>query len=98
KEEVFSLKAFAGADEKYRLPVEVINEYAWHNLFARQLFITPTEEEYEEHDPEFTILSAPTCKADPSVDGTASETFVVISLTERIILIGCTESACSIKQ
>src|SRR5699024_10615266 len=72
KEEVFSLKAFAGADEKYRLPVEVINEYAWHNLFARQLFITPTEEEYEEHDPGFTILSAPTCKADPSVDGTAS--------------------------
>src|SRR5699024_9545905 len=86
-----------GADEKYRLPVEVINEYAWHNLFARQLFITPTEEEYEEHDQGFTILSAPTCKDDPSVDGTASETFVVISLKERIILIGCTEYAGEIK-
>src|SRR5699024_9664409 len=98
KEEVFSLKAFAGADEKYRLPVEVINEYAWHNLFARQLFITPTEEEYEEHDPGFTILSAPTCKADPSVDGTTSETFVVISLKKRNILIGGTEYAGEIKK
>src|SRR5699024_2942828 len=90
KEEVFSLKAFAEADEKYRLPVEVINEYAWHNLFARQLFITPTEEEYEEHDPVFTILSAPTCIVDPSVDGTGSESFVVISFNDRIILIGFT--------
>src|SRR5699024_6500013 len=40
KNEVFSFKGFAGADTKYRLPVEVVNEYAWHNLFARQLFIT----------------------------------------------------------
>src|SRR5699024_3910682 len=69
-----------------------------NNLFARQLFITPTEEEYEEHDPGFTILSAPTCKADPSVDGTTSETFVVISLKERIILIGGTEYAGEIKK
>src|SRR5690625_2127517 len=33
KNELFSFKGFAGADEKFRLPVEVINEYAWHNLF-----------------------------------------------------------------
>src|SRR5699024_835225 len=37
QDELFSFKGFAGADESYRLPVEVINEYAWHNLFARQL-------------------------------------------------------------
>src|SRR5690625_3482829 len=50
KDEVFSFKGFAGADEKYRLPVEVVNEYAWHNLFARQLFITPTKEELAAHE------------------------------------------------
>src|SRR5690625_1829248 len=27
KNELFSFKGFAGADEKYRLPVEIINEY-----------------------------------------------------------------------
>ena len=32
KNEIFSFKGFAGADSKYRLPIQVINEYAWHNL------------------------------------------------------------------
>src|SRR5690625_238505 len=32
QKELFSFKGFAGADINYRLPVEVINEYAWHNL------------------------------------------------------------------
>ena len=51
KNELFSFKGFAGADEKFRLPVEVINEYAWHNLFARQLFITPNDAELNNHEP-----------------------------------------------
>ena len=37
KDELFSFKGFAGADEKYRLPVEVINEYAWHNLICSSI-------------------------------------------------------------
>ena len=98
KDELFSFKGFAGADKKYQLDVQVINEYAWHNLFARQLFIAPTEEELQEHDTAFTVLAAPTCKADPEVDGTNSETFIVISFKERVILIGGTEYAGEIKK
>ena len=98
KDELFSFKGFAGADEKYRLPIQVINEYAWHNLFSRQLFIPPTEEELKNHQPEFTILSAPNFKADPAVDGTNSETFIIISFKKRIILIGGTEYAGEIKK
>src|SRR5690242_3553975 len=37
--ELFALDCFAGADPKYRLPIRVINELAWQNLFARNLFI-----------------------------------------------------------
>ena len=98
KDEVFSFKGFAGADEKYRLPVEVVNEYAWHNLFARQLFITPTKEELAAHEAGFTVLSAPTLEADPQEDGTNSETFIVISFKERVVLIGGTEYAGEIKK
>jgi ATP-dependent phosphoenolpyruvate carboxykinase len=29
---------FAGADPDHRIPIRIITEYAWHNLFARQLF------------------------------------------------------------
>ncbi len=98
KEELFQFKGYAGADEKYRLPIEVINEYAWHNLFARQLFITPTDDELKTHQSEFTIVSAPTYKADPEVDGTNSETFILVSFKKRVILIGGTEYAGEIKK
>jgi phosphoenolpyruvate carboxykinase (ATP) len=98
KDEVFVFKGFAGADKKYRMPIQVINEYAWHNLFAHQLFIRPTEEELLDHQAEFTVISAPNFKADPAVDGTRSETFIIISFERRTVLIGGTEYAGEMKK
>ncbi|MGM8211933.1 phosphoenolpyruvate carboxykinase (ATP) [Virgibacillus sp. W0430] len=98
KDEIYVFKGFAGADENYRLPVQVINEYAWHNLFARQMFIRPSENELKEHEAEFTVISAPTFKADPAIDGTKSETFIIISFKRRTVLIGGTEYAGEIKK
>ena len=37
--ELFVLDAWAGTDPKYRLPIRVVNEFAWHNLFARNMFL-----------------------------------------------------------
>ncbi|GIO28591.1 phosphoenolpyruvate carboxykinase (ATP) [Ornithinibacillus bavariensis] len=96
--EIFVFEGFAGADENYRLPIQVINEFAWHNLFAKQLFIRPTEEQLASHIPSFTVISAPTFKADPSIDGTNSEAFILISFEHRVILIGGTEYAGEIKK
>jgi phosphoenolpyruvate carboxykinase (ATP) len=98
KEEIFVFKGFAGADESSRLPIRVVNEYAWHNLFAHTLFIRPNEEELRGHEAEFTILSAPNFKADPEVDGTSSETFIIVSFERRTILIGGTEYAGEMKK
>ncbi|KMY55122.1 MULTISPECIES: phosphoenolpyruvate carboxykinase (ATP) [Bacillaceae] len=98
QEELFVFKGFAGADPAHRLPIQVINEYAWHNLFAHQLFIRPTEEELKDHQAGFTIVSAPNFKADPAVDGTKSEAFVIISFERRIVLIGGTEYAGEMKK
>lgn len=98
KEELFVFKGFAGADSKHRLPIQVINEYAWHNLFAHQLFIRPTDEELLDHHAQFTVISAPNFKADPAVDGTASETFIIVSFERRTVLIGGTEYAGEIKK
>ncbi|MGE7119107.1 phosphoenolpyruvate carboxykinase (ATP) [Peribacillus sp. NPDC046944] len=98
KEEVFVFKGFAGADESSRLPIRVVNEYAWHNLFAHTLFIRPNDEELRGHEAEFTILSAPNFKADPTVDGTQSETFIMVSFERRTILIGGTEYAGEMKK
>lgn len=98
KEEVFVFKGFAGADEKYQLPIQVINEFAWHNLFAQQLFIKPNEEQLAKHETAFSIVSAPNFKADPVVDGTNSEAFIIISFSKRIVLIGGTEYAGEMKK
>jgi phosphoenolpyruvate carboxykinase (ATP) len=98
KEEIFVFKGFAGADKSHRIPIQVINEYAWHNLFAHQLFIRPTEEELAGHQAEFTILSAPNFKANPEIDGTRSETFIIISFERKVILIGGTEYAGEMKK
>jgi len=98
KDELFLFRGFAGADKNYRLPIQVYNEYAWHNLFARQLFIRPEEEELASHEAQFTIVSAPTFKADPAADGTNSETFILVNFKKRIILIGGTEYAGEMKK
>lgn len=98
KDELFVFKGFAGADKKHRLPIQVVNEYAWHNLFVHQLFIRPTAEELASHDAQFTVITAPTFKADPAVDGTASETFIIISFEHKTVLIGGTEYAGEMKK
>ncbi|MCI1856840.1 MAG: phosphoenolpyruvate carboxykinase (ATP) [Sporolactobacillus sp.] len=98
RHERFVFKGFAGADPQHRLSIQVINEYAWQNLFARQLFIDPTSEELKTHQAQFTVLSAPGFKANPTVDGTRSEAFIIISFTHHIVLIGGTEYGGEIKK
>ncbi|MET4562022.1 phosphoenolpyruvate carboxykinase (ATP) [Lysinibacillus parviboronicapiens] len=98
RDELFVFKGYAGADKDSQLSIQVINEYAWHNLFAHQLFIRPTKEELASHVADFTVISAPNFKADPAVDGTSSETFIIVSLEKKIILIGGTEYAGEMKK
>lgn len=100
KEEVFMFEGFAGADADSRLPIRVVNERAWHNLFAHQLFIRPEKGEAwtSRNEAPFTILSAPSLKADPETDGTNSETFIIVSFEQRTILIGGTEYAGEMKK
>ena len=95
---VYVQDLFCGADPRYQLPIQVINEFAWHNLFVRQLFIRPTEEELKTHKPEFTIVSAPGFLADPERDGTNSEVFVIVNFTRRLVIIGGTQYAGEMKK
>jgi phosphoenolpyruvate carboxykinase (ATP) len=89
---------FVGADERYRIPIRVINQYAWHNLFARQLFVRPDWTQTESHVPEFVIISAPGFKAESDIDGTRSSAFILVNFEKGIILIGGTEYAGEMKK
>jgi phosphoenolpyruvate carboxykinase (ATP) len=96
--QVYVQDLFCGADPRYQLPIQVINEFAWHNLFVRQLFIRPTPEELKTHKAEFTIVSAPGFLADPKRDGTNSEVFVIVNFTRRLVIIGGTQYAGEMKK
>src|SRR6202789_2465354 len=85
--ELFVQDLFCGADPTYRLPVRIVNEYAWHNLFVRQLFIRPTPEELRTYHPEFTVIAAPDFQADPRRDGTNSEVFILLNFTRNTVLL-----------
>lgn len=95
---LYVFDGFAGGDKEYQLPIRVINENAWQNLFVHQLFVRPTEEELAKHHPDFTVVCAPGFKANPATDGTNSETFIIVSFERRLVLIGGTEYAGEMKK
>jgi phosphoenolpyruvate carboxykinase (ATP) len=96
--EFFIFDGFVGADPENRLPIRTINNRAWHNLFARQLFIRPSQEELKNYEPEFTLLSCDDFATIPEEEGTRSQTFIIINFKKKIVLIGSTSYAGEIKK
>jgi phosphoenolpyruvate carboxykinase (ATP) len=96
--DVFVQDLFCGADTEYRLPVRIITQYAWHSLFARNMFIIPTREEQETFEPEFVVIDCPGFHAFPEIDKTNSDTFILVNFAKRLVLIGGTEYAGEIKK
>ena len=96
--ELFVFDGFVGAEKENRLPIRVINDHAWQNLFVRQLFIRPSAAELESHEPEFTVMCINDFDAIPEVDGTKSNVFILIDLTRKIVLIGGTSYAGEMKK
>lgn len=97
--DLFVQDCYVGADPKYRMPIRVITQDAWQSLFARNMFIPiNNREEYQQHVPQFTLIAAPSFKADPQIDGTRSETVIVINFAKRLALIAGTGYAGEIKK
>ncbi len=63
--DLYVVDAFAGADPAHRLALRVVTDSPWHALFAKTLFIEPTEEELGDHEPQALVLHAPAVEADP---------------------------------
>jgi phosphoenolpyruvate carboxykinase (ATP) len=97
--DVFVFQGYAGADPQHRLPVRIVTEYAWHNLFAQNMFLREKEgAALQAFAPGFTVIDAPGCVADPAADGTRSGTFIVVDFGRRLVLIGGTQYAGEIKK
>jgi phosphoenolpyruvate carboxykinase (ATP) len=74
-----------GAHESLGLSVKVITELAWHNLFAKVLFIRPATP--AESANQWTILSVPSLALAGSADGVNSDAAVILNFSEKRILI-----------
>ena len=97
-QDLFIRDLFAGTDKTYRLPVRFITPRAWSALFVNNMFVRPTTAELAGFDPGFTVLHAPELQADPAKHGTKTGTFIVISLSKKLILIGGTRYAGEMKK
>jgi phosphoenolpyruvate carboxykinase (ATP) len=88
----------ACADENFQIPILVITETAFQNLFAHHLFLRPEETKAIPSLAPWTVIAAPGFKADPKVDGTRQFNFSIINFSRKIILIGGTAYTGEIKK
>ncbi len=74
------------ADENYFLPLKVITETAWHNLFAQNLFIRPAKDYASGKEP-WEVVNASGFVTDPKRDGVNSDGAVILNLSQRKVLL-----------
>ena len=96
--DLYIFDGFVGADKENRLAIRVVNDHAWQNLFCRQLFVRPSNEELESHDPDFTIVCLNDFETIPEIDGTRTNIFILVNLSKKIVLIGGTNYAGEMKK
>jgi len=80
------------------IPIRIVSTSAPHALFARTMFRSPPDADLGLHTPEITLLHAPGFRADPSLDGTSSDAFIVTHHEKRLVLIGGTAYAGEIEK
>jgi phosphoenolpyruvate carboxykinase (ATP) len=97
--DVFVQDCHAGADPEFSLPIRIITQKAWHSLFARAMFLKiRNQDALKKHIPEFTVIAVPGFLASPLIDGTRTETFIILNFRERLAVIGGTSYAGEIKK
>jgi phosphoenolpyruvate carboxykinase (ATP) len=97
--ELYVLDAWAGTDPKFRLPIRIVNEFAWHNLFGRNMFLPENDpDKRSSHRPEYTVIDLPNFRADPAKHGTRSDVFILVHFGRKLVLIGGTHYAGEIKK
>jgi phosphoenolpyruvate carboxykinase (ATP) len=97
--DVFVQDCYAGADPEYSMPIRIITQKAWHSLFARTMFLKiRNQDKLKKHVPEFTVIAVPGFLASPMVDGTRTDTFIILNFRERLAIIGGSNYAGEIKK
>ena len=78
----------ACAHPDYAIPVCVVNETPWSNLFCYNMFLRPGQNTTQRTSAAWTVIQAPGFYSNPKTDGTRQHNFSIINFSKRIILIG----------
>ena len=96
--DVFVFDGFIGQDPRYKLPVRVISEQAWHSLFCTTLFVRPTKEELKKHETQFTVIDVGRFHGAGASEGLRKENFTLVNFEKRLVLVGGSEYAGEMKK
>ena len=84
--DTFISSLHVGEHFDHYVPVIIRTQWAWHNLFGKQMFIRP--DEFNPNNKEtWQILSAPEFVCDPEVDKTNSDGVVILDFTAKKVLL-----------
>ena len=84
--DTFISSLHVGEHSEHYVPVNIRTQWAWHNLFGKQMFIRP--DEFNPNNKEtWQILSAPEFVCDPEVDKTNSDGVVILDFTAKKVLL-----------
>jgi phosphoenolpyruvate carboxykinase (ATP) len=95
---LYAQDLFIGAAPAHRRSLRVYTETAWASIFARNLFRRPALADMASFVPNFTIICVPSFKADPTTEGTRTETAILLHLRRMEVIIVGTEYAGEIKK
>ncbi|MED5579336.1 MAG: phosphoenolpyruvate carboxykinase (ATP) [Nitrospinota bacterium] len=96
--ETFIFDGYVGNDKKYRIPVRVISEFAWHSLFCQTLLVRPPIKNFRPHKNPFTIIDVGKFLACGKKEGLRQNNFTVVNFEKNMALIGGSEYAGEMKK
>lgn len=84
---VYIQDCFAGSEASCRIPLRIITQNAWRNLFVRHMFRHATDEEMKSFFPEYTLVHIPGYKVRGFKDESIPDNLILINLLKKLILV-----------
>ncbi len=97
KKDVFHSDVHVGAHEEFYVPIKITTQTAWQSLFSKLIFIDPGIFNPAQKTP-WEMLCASDFECDPELDGTNSESCVIINFEQKKVLIAGMKYAGEIKK
>ncbi|MYA97435.1 MAG: phosphoenolpyruvate carboxykinase (ATP) [Nitrospinae bacterium] len=98
KRDLFIFDGFVGNDPRYKLPVRVISELAWHSMFCQTLLVRPEPGELGNHKNPFTVIDMGRFLGAGPAEGLRQENFTLVNFEKNMALIGGSEYAGEMKK